>query len=271
MMLARAKISVAIVLLLTLVHSVAAPALAQTPAARPAAKAASKAPAAKAPAASESPKPAASSTADAAKKREILSSQRWRRAIFELNEWFNSQQIYTPEQVEKIKADFNVRVARMSAAEVQKLLADLDAKFQIIETPQAQEARAWMAQYLSYFSDKKRQEMLKDVPNVATMSAAELSREIMKIEQKRATIERDQAAFNQGQQSQVAAANQARAAAQAAIAARPSMEDAATFSPYRSTQSAARPFDNVHRPSDGMQYYVNSWGGFGFTFSPSSW
>ncbi len=208
--------------------------------------------------------------ADAAKKAEILKSQRWRRAMFELNEWFSTQKIYNKQQAAQMKANLSAHVAKMSAAEVQAVLDDLDAKFQVLDTPEAQEARAWMAQYLSYFSDKKRKEMLKDVPNVATMTASQLAEEIRKIEQKRASIERDQALFNQRQQAEAVAAQQTRAATQAAFS-RPAVEDAASFSPYRNTTSTKKPFDDVHRPGDGMQFFMTSGGRFGYTFNPSSW
>jgi pyruvate/2-oxoglutarate dehydrogenase complex dihydrolipoamide acyltransferase (E2) component len=52
---------------------------------------------------------------DTARKAEIMSSQRWRRAIFELGEWLSAQQIYSPQEVNRIKADFNRRVAGMSS------------------------------------------------------------------------------------------------------------------------------------------------------------
>ena len=41
---------------------------------------------------------------DLARKAEIMNSQRWRRAIFELGEWLSSQQIYSPQEVHNIKA-----------------------------------------------------------------------------------------------------------------------------------------------------------------------
>ena len=63
---------------------------------------------------------------DRAKKAAILRSPRWRRAVFELGDWLDSQEIYPPKQVMKIKSDFNRRVAGMSSYELEYLLEDLD-------------------------------------------------------------------------------------------------------------------------------------------------
>ena len=47
-----------------------------------------------------------------ARKNAILASSQWRRAMFEMNEWFNAQKTYTPEQVAKTKANFAATVQR---------------------------------------------------------------------------------------------------------------------------------------------------------------
>jgi pyruvate/2-oxoglutarate dehydrogenase complex dihydrolipoamide acyltransferase (E2) component len=131
---------------------------------------------------------------DLEKKVAIMNSPRWRRAIFELGEWLSAQAIYTPTQVRNIKADFNRKVEKMSPHDLEYLLDDLDAKFQILDTPEARDARSWVAQYLSVMSDQKRAESLNDVPNVVTMTAGQLQQEIQKIEQKRSSLQQQQAA-----------------------------------------------------------------------------
>ena len=163
-------------------------------------------PAAASPAAAK-PAPAAPATGeddgDLARKMEIMNSPRWRRAIFELGEWLSSQQIYTPPEVHNIKADFNKRVARMSSYELDYLLDDLDAKFKILDTAEAKDARQWVGQYLSVMSDQKRAEALKDVPDVVRMSSSQLQQEIDKIEQKRNSLQQQQTAFDASRQQLV--------------------------------------------------------------------
>ena len=171
---------------------------------------------------------------DLAKKATIMNSPRWRRAIFELGEWLSAQAIYTPTQVRNIKADFNRKVEKMSPHDLEYLLDDLDAKFEILDTPEARDARSWVAQYLSVMSDQKRAESLKDVPNVVTMTAGQLQQEIQKIEQKRSSLQQQQAAFDEGRQQMVQQAQTARQQTAAASAAAMSRTGGASYSPYRS-------------------------------------
>jgi len=173
------------------------------------------------------------SAGDLARKAEIMSGPRWRRAIFELGEWLSSQQIYTPQEVNRIKADFNRRVAGMSSYELEYLLDDLDAKFKVMETPEARDAKAWLGQYLAVMSDQRRAEALRDIPDVVTMSASQLQQEINRIEQKRVSLQQRQQAFDQTRDMRVQLAEDSRRqTAAAAAAAAAQTRASASFSPY---------------------------------------
>lgn len=200
---------------------------------------------------------------DLARKAEIMNSPRWRRAIFELGEWLSAQPIYSPQEVRNIKADFNRRVAAMSSYELEYLLDDLDAKFKIIDTPEARDAKQWLGQYLSVMSDSKRAQVLKDVPNVVQMSSSQLQQEINKIEQMRSDLSQRQQAFDQGRQQLVdraAAARQATAAASNAAASRAAA--GASYSPYRGqSQGGGKPPFSDARGS-GMSVGVGPFGAY---------
>ena len=62
--------------------------------------------------------------------------------MFELNEWFRSQTIFTPEEVARKKVDFADRVDKMSVAELRNVIADLQTKFQILDAPELRELRS---------------------------------------------------------------------------------------------------------------------------------
>ena len=226
----RMILIVAVVLLTCRAHAAVAeePAVAQTP---------------------ETPGPKASDESDLARKAEIMNSARWRRAIFELGEWLSNQPLYPAKQVARIKSDFNGRVAKMSSYEVEYLLDDLDAKFKVLDTPEAQEARAWVGQYMSVMSDRKREELLKDVPNVVTMSAGQLSQELEKIEQKRAQLQQQHAAFDQSRGQLVDQAQLSRQqTAQAAAMGRNqgSGGGGGAYSPYGNQGGGKPPFADSH-------------------------
>lgn len=219
-------------------------------------------PAADPPAAAD--KPAAAD--DLARKAEIMSGQRWRRAIFELGEWLSSQQIYTPQEVNRIKADFNRRVAGMSSYDLEYLLDDLDAKFKVLESPEARDAKAWLGQYLAAMSDRRRAEALRDVPDVVTMSAARLQQEIDRIEQTRTSLQQRQQAFDQGRAALVQRADDNRQqTAAAAAAAMAQAGSSASFSPYRSGGGGGGgagkpPFSDVK--GSGMSVSAGPWGAY---------
>jgi pyruvate/2-oxoglutarate dehydrogenase complex dihydrolipoamide acyltransferase (E2) component len=200
---------------------------------------------------------------DLARKAEIMNSQRWRRAIFELGEWLSSQQIYSPQEVHNIKADFNKRVAGMSSYQLEYLLEDLDSKFKLLETPEAKDARQWVGQYLSVMSDSKRSEVLKDVPNVVTMSSAQLQQEIDKIEQKKADLQQRQAAFDSSRQQLVDRAQAARqATAAASNSAAMSAQSGVSYSPYRGgNQGGGKPPFSENKGS-GMSVTASPWGAY---------
>lgn len=211
-----------------------------------------------APAAAE----AAADAGDVARKAEIMNSQRWRRAIFELGEWLSSQEIYTPDEVLRIKANFNRRVAAMSSYELDYLLDDLDSKFKILDTPEAKDARSWVGQYLSVMSDQKRAEVLKDVPDVVTMTSGQLQQEIQRIEQRRSALQRQQAGFERGRDQlveQAAAARRQTAAASNAAAAQ-MRSGGVSYSPYRSQGGGKPPFSDVH--NSGMNVGVGPFGAY---------
>ena len=214
-----------------------------------------------APQAASASVPKATPQDDIAKKAEILRSPRWRRAVFELGDWLDTQEIYPPKQVQKIKSDFNQRVAKMSSYELEYLLEDLEQKFKVMESPEAKDARAWVGQYLSAMSERKRDEVLKDIPNVVSMSAGELSQEIQKIETKRQSLQRQQAAFEQGRQQLVEQAQANRQlTAQAAAAAAAQASSAPTYSPYRSQGGGKPPFSDSK--GSGMTVGVGPFGAY---------
>lgn len=182
--------------------------------------------------------PQAATASDADEKAKILDSECWRRAMFELDQWYRTQTVFTREEVAQQRADFAAQVDRMSARELKEVVADMDAKFRILDTPQVREVRAWFGHYLSILADRRRDELLREIPNFATMTPGELNREIARFQRKKGS----QRAFDRGRETQVNARLQAQSAAPP-----PPRRTAATIgyqSPYRPAQRE-RPFENV--------------------------
>lgn len=192
-------------------------------------------------------------TDDMSRKAALMNGGRWQRAVFELGQWLTTQSIYPPDEVLRIKAGFNDRVARASADEVEQMLDNLDTKLRIVDSPEARDARDWVGHYLSAMSDSRRSRALANVPDITQMSAADLEAEIATVNRKRGDLQQRQAAFESGRQELVAQARQAGERA----AAPPSGGRAAAVSPPR--RDGEPPFANVR--GTGMTIY--SGGGFG--------
>lgn len=182
-----------------------------------------------------------------ARKHDLLSSPQWRRAVAELGAWLSTQTVYPPAEVRRIKARFNDRVAGMSSYELEYLVDSIEAKVQLLDSPQARDAKAWLGEYLSAMSDARRAEAMRGVPDILEMSAEELWREIQRIDSLRASLERRQQGVESRQAALAAragAGREATAAASRAAAARP--RPAPSHSPYRSGGGSA-PFANVQQ------------------------
>lgn len=187
------------------------------------------------------------SSDEQARKAEILASEPWRRAMFEFNAWLDIQPVYTPEQVRRIRRELADRVAGMSSFDLEYLLETMDAKLQVLDSPAARDARGWLGRYLAVMSDAKRTAVLKDVPDILEMTAAELEAAVKQVETKRTDVERQRAKaiatraeFGLFQQ----AAGEAAAADRARMAA--VRGGAPSFSPYRGPAVESPPFANAY-------------------------
>ena len=108
------------------------------------------------------------------------------------------------------------------------------------------------------------------MPNLVTMTAAQLSQEIQKIERKRTLSQREAAASNRTRQSQVSSQLQANQAAQRAYAQQQNQAPAAYSSPYRAANDGKPPFADRKTGPD-MEFYSGNFGQFGVVFNPSSY
>ncbi len=108
--------------------------------------------------------PAASVDAGEAARQQILQSERWRQARRGLNEWLSIQQIYSPEEVAVLKKQFQERVDRMSAPELRDQLDEMEAKLAVLSSPEAEDARRWLSQFLAVQAKYTPAELRRGAP-----------------------------------------------------------------------------------------------------------
>ncbi len=191
------------------------------------------------------PLPAGADNGEFARKYEILQSREWRQAIAEFGGWLTTQSVYTPAEVRRIKLQFNDRVAAMSSYELEYLLDSISAKVQLLATPEARDAKAWLGEYLFAMSDARRARELQNVPNILDMSSAQLWQEIQRIDAMRGTLRQRQQGVEARQSTlatRATAGRQATSSASREAAARP--RSAPAHSPYRSG-GGSPPFSDI--------------------------
>lgn len=124
--------------------------------------------------------PAAADAEDAARKA-IFASPEWRQAMTDFNNWLSVQQKYTPEQVAGIRSEFDRLVSTMTAAELRDYMELMKSKLAVLMSPRAQEARFFIADYISKSSPRRQAEIRAELPDFSTMTPAQMELALEKI------------------------------------------------------------------------------------------
>ncbi len=154
--------------------------------------------------------PAAADSQEAARSK-IVESDRWQKVFREFNEWLSVQRIYNVDEVAAIRAELSAKTAKMSPKELEQLMADTEAKLAVLTSPEAEEARVWVSQFLSVARNAEEQIRNKR-PDVMNMTAGEIRHELQQFHQQRVGRQQAHATFNQGRAQQVQSAHQVQAA-----------------------------------------------------------
>ncbi len=111
-------------------------------------------------------------------KEEILASPRWKRAEQALEDWLSVQNLYTPEELAQLEQRCTARINAMDAAQLRKYLRDAEAKLDILLSPEVQQARDWVGSYMAVLALPKREELQKQLPDVANMTAPQIEQAV---------------------------------------------------------------------------------------------
>jgi len=145
-----------------------------------------------------------------AARRKVLESDRWRRAHRAFREWLSVQQVYRPEQVAKLLGEMEARIDAMSARELADFLEVMEERLKVLLSPEAEEARQWLAQFLAVARDPERH-LGRPLPDVMNMSASQIRQELREFQQRRAARQQAQASFERGRARQAQAAREVQA------------------------------------------------------------
>lgn len=191
------------------------------------------------------------------RKAAVLTSSRWRQAMFEFNAWLDDQPVYGRDQVRRIRGDLAARVMAMSSYEIDYLLDTLDAKVKILHSPPARDAQAWLGRYLAVMSDAERARVLRAVPSILDLSVSELEAAVKRVAARRTDVERARAQSLDARRRIEAFLLATR---REATASRDRRAGAPSFSPYRGPPLGAAPFADAYDSPTTVG--VGPWGSF---------
>lgn len=156
--------------------------------------------------------------ADAAKKAQILGSERWKKVAQEFDQWLAMQVVYTPEQAEQVKAKLAAQIRAMSAAELEEFLNQWDAKLKVLLGKNAAEARQWLGQNLQVMADGYRKQFLQQlgITDISKMTAAQIEEAIERMRAQRMALVQQREVFDYSRQQKVRMAQEMEEASSAA-------------------------------------------------------
>lgn len=104
----------------------------------------------------------------------VVDSPEWMATRQAFQQWLSVQQIYSDAEMQKMVNDLRLRVANMSESERVAFMKDMQSRLAVLNSEQAQQARAWMGETMSRLTPAGQQKLRQQIPDVSNMSAAEL-------------------------------------------------------------------------------------------------
>ena len=196
----------------------------------------------------------------------VLQSPDWQAMMRQFNDWLSAQPLYDAQTVSEIKTRMNAGVERMSAEQLKNFLGEMQQKLQVLDSPQAKEAEAYLVETFAVASPAYARKLRQQLPDVLSMTAPQINQRLSVFASKRQAKVQTQEAFEESKQQSIAS-NRAQLAAQ-----RQSQERALD----RAQSSAATGTNNFTQardyfPDTGNQGgyaipFLGGWGGGGVVY-----
>jgi hypothetical protein len=200
------------------------------------------------------------SSEDVAKKKELLESERFRRARLTFDEWLTVQKAYKKEQIPGLRAAFRKKINAMTPAELEEFLGQMEDKLAVLMSPEAQDARDW----LGYFASAKAVLPASEVDqfDIVNMTAGQLEQTLQKVEAKRGARAGASQAFNVSREAGIRR-SQVERQQQAARAARSTTSSASSQTRATSPYAPRPPRQPASKDND-LKMWVSPAGGVSF-------
>jgi hypothetical protein len=134
----------------------------------------------------------------------IFKSQLWRNTFAGLDQWLSIQTMYDKDQIADIKKQVSILVEKMSADDLEDFRQQLDAKLEMVLSPEGRDILGWVAANLARAAPAYRKKMGIEYPDVAKLTAAQLREQLDLLIQKRSGAQESSAAFERARQARIA-------------------------------------------------------------------
>lgn len=107
-------------------------------------------------------------------REQVLKSPEWRKTMLTLSTWFDTQRMYSKEQVLDFKRKINERAMELSPADLLRMQHEITDKLAILNGPEARAIRTWLREQLSLASDEYARKLLGALPDISRVNPDEL-------------------------------------------------------------------------------------------------
>jgi len=144
------------------------------------------------------------SQSERARRELIFKSEPWRNTFAGLDQWLSIQTMYDKDQIADIKKQVSARVENMSADDLEDFRQQLDAKLQMVLSPEGRDILGWVAANLARAAPAYRKKLGIEYPDVAKLTVAQLREQLDLLIQKRSGAQQSSAAFERARQARIA-------------------------------------------------------------------
>jgi hypothetical protein len=143
----------------------------------------------------------------------VVDSPEWQATRQAFYSWLSVQQIYSEQEIQQKISDLRLRISAMNEQQRVAFMTDMQARLEVLNSQQAQQARAWVNENMSRMTPKGQAKLRQQIPDISNMNAAQLQQALNQKQMQFQARQRGQAAstqFRAQQNQQIMQMNQQR-------------------------------------------------------------
>jgi len=201
----------------------------------------------------------------------VVDSPEWQATRQAFYNWLSVQQVYSEQEIQQKISDLRLRISAMNEQQRVAFMKDMQARLAVLNSEQAQQARAWFNENLSRMTPAGQQKLRQQVPDISNMNAAQLQQALNQKQMQFQARQRSQSAtaqFRAQQNQKIMQMNQqrnqafqdARMRQQSAVASQATNRVQQGFQQSnQNAQSNIRAAESANAPLFNPYVWANPW------------